>query len=257
MLTSYSARVRRSLALSLLLLALASARAQAAGRRGRPLFEPTDLELEDGGTLEADLQLGFVRGDSAARLVIPDIELDLGLSSNVELDVDGAYALEGAPGQSFSLDHAAPDSLWLSIKAGLEVGGYGLGVQLGPKFPTASGSHGLGGEALLLAGRHQGRWHLALSGGAFIDPDGGMGRPRGLEGGLDLAIDFGALALTGELGGVHFTSGDADQLVGTAGLSWSVSDALELSVVALVGVLGDGDRYGVLLGISPKLRLWR
>jgi hypothetical protein len=237
-------------------LMLLPAAARGAGRRVRPLFEPTDLELEEPGTLEADLQLGYVRGPDAGRVVVPDLELDLGLTRNLELDLDGSYAIEGPQNGPFAFDHAAPDSLWLSAKLGVELLDLGLGLQLGPKFPTAAGSHGVGGEALLLVGKHDGRWHAALNGGGFVDPDGGGGRPRGIEGGVDLGVDLGALSLTAELGGVKFFSTDPAQLVATAGVTWSVTERLDLSVVGLGGFLNGGDRYGVLLGISPKVSLW-
>jgi hypothetical protein len=229
-----------------------------AQRRVRPIFEPTDLELEDAGTVEVDLQTGFVRGNDAARLVIPDLELDVGINRALEIDLDGAYAIEGPQNGGFGLDHAAPDSLWLSLKTGVELWDVGFGLQLGPKFPTAKGSHGIGGEALLLLGKRLGHMQLALNAGAFVDPGPGGGRPRGLEGGLDAQLEFTKhWSLTAELGGVHFFSGDAAQLVGTAGVTWSVSDHLDLSLIGLYGLMGDGDRYGVLLGLSPKFTLWR
>jgi hypothetical protein len=228
-----------------------------AQRRVRPIFEPTDLELEDSGTVEVDLQMGFVRGSEAGRLVIPDVELDLGINRALELDLDGAYAIEGPSSGPFGLDHAAPDSLWLSLKTGLEVWDVGLGLQLGPKFPTAKGSHGVGGEALVLVGKRLGRMQLALNGGAFIDPDPGGGRPRGLEGGLDAELELTKRwSLTAELGGVHFFSGDPAQLVGTAGVTLAATEHLDISLVGLYGLMGDGDRYGLLLGLSPKFRLW-
>src|SRR3954468_1791496 len=98
--------------LALLISCWATAPAHAPARRVRPLFEPTDLELEDSGTVEADLQLGVVRGEEASRLVFPDLELDVGVTRDLEIDLDGAYAIEAAPGGSFSFDRAAPDSLW-------------------------------------------------------------------------------------------------------------------------------------------------
>lgn len=233
----------------------------------RPLFEPTDLELEDAGTVEADLQLGLVRGDQATRLVIPDLELDLGLTRNLEVDLDGAYALEGPEGGAVAFSHAAPDSLWLAAKLGLvswDGGdtGFGLGLQAGPKFPVAPGTSGLGFEVLALVGARRGRMHLALNAGTFVDPHPGPGQPRdrGLEGGLDLDLDLdaaGAFSLTAELGGVHFFSTDPEQLVLSGGVSWAVLPVLELSVAGLRGVLGGGDRYGILVGVSPKFSLSR
>src|SRR5690242_17343954 len=70
--------------------------------RPRPHFEPTDLDLEESGIIELDLQFGPLRGPDAWRVVLPDFELDLGLTSNVELGLDGAYAVEGAAGHGFS-----------------------------------------------------------------------------------------------------------------------------------------------------------
>ena len=98
-------------------------------------FEPTDLELEDSGVTEIDLQLGPVKGPQASRLVAPDFEIDLGLFPGIELDVDGALGAEGAGHKRF-FDHAAVDNLWVSAKLGLygshELStSWALGVQVG------------------------------------------------------------------------------------------------------------------------------
>jgi hypothetical protein len=235
-------------------------------RRGvRPLFEPTDLELEKTGTVDIDVQLGAIQGQGPARVVVPDFEIDVGLLPNLELDLDGAYAIEGPAAGPFSFDHAAPDSLWLGAKVGLydwtnddAHQSWALGMQLGPKFPTASGAHGVGGEALLLIGHTRGATHLVLNAGAFADPhpDATSNRPVGLELGLDLERDLdatGRFSITGELSGVRFVSSDPAQLLATAGLTFSANENLDLSLVALVGFLEGNDRYGALLGISPKL----
>ena len=55
---------------------------------------------------------------------------------------------------------------------------------------------------------------------------------------------------------MRFVSDDPHQLLATAGLKWAASPALDLSVVGLWGFLAGNDRYGALLGISPKLRLF-
>src|SRR5215831_19696756 len=134
-------------------LSLAGAREARARRGVRPLFEPTDLELENPGVVEMDLQVGAIRGPQSGpwRAVLPDFELDVGLLRNVELDLDGAYAIEGPATGPFSFDHPAPDSLWLSVKLGLldfedEGRGLALGIQGGPKLPAAAGSRGVGFE---------------------------------------------------------------------------------------------------------------
>lgn len=143
----------------------------------RKHFEPTDLEFEQPGMTELDLETGFVRSQDAWRLVAPDFELDLGLTRWLELGVDGAYAFEGKPGAGFSFDHASPDPLWTAAKIGfLDIadneGGrtYALGTQLGPKLPTFSGGRGVGFEGVLLAGAHLGATQLGFNIGAFVDP---------------------------------------------------------------------------------------
>ena len=259
-------RSQRPLILLLTLLGTALSGTPVWARRGvRPLFEPTDLELEKTGTVDIDVQLGAIQGQGPARVVVPDFEIDVGLLPNLELDLDGAYAIEGPAAGPFSFDHAAPDSLWLGAKVGLydwtnddAHQSWALGLQLGPKFPTASGAHGVGGEALLLIGHTRGATHLVLNAGVFADPhpDATSGRPVGLELGLDLERDLdatGRFSITGELSGVRFVSSDPAQLLATAGLTFSANENLDLSLVALVGFLEGSDRYGALLGISPKL----
>jgi hypothetical protein len=233
--------------------------------RPRPMFEPTDLELEEAGVVEMDLQVGALRGQGAWRAVLPDFELDVGLLSNLELDLDGAYAIEGPPTGGFSFDHSVPDSLWPSLKIGVyddrdQIGdrAWALGIQAGPKLPVASGNHGLGLESLLLVGRTLGRLHAVLNFGGFVDPapTATAPRPIGLESGIDLSVELDAakrFSVTGELGGVRFLSSDPGQLLATGGLSWSVSPHLDLSVSALYGFLLGSDRYGLLLGVSPKV----
>jgi len=248
--------------------AVCAAPSPAGARAIRPLFEPSDLELEDTGVTEVDLQLGGIRSQGPWRVVLPDFELDFGVLPWLELDLDGAYAIEGPTAGPFSLDHAAPDSLWPSVKLGLyddhdeqTKRSGALGAQVGPKLPVAAGSHGVGVEALLLLGYMYGHLHTVLNAGAFVDPapDPTSGRPIGVELGLDLDLDLDDIdrfSLTGEVSGVAFISDDPGQLLATAGFTWSVTKSLDLSVVGLWGFLAGSDRYGALLGVSPKFRLF-
>jgi len=258
-------RARRcSILVTCALLAHASATANA--RTLRPLFEPTDLEMEPTGMLDVDLQVGAIRGAGPWRVVLPDFELDVGLLPTLEFDIDGAYAVEGPSSGPFSFDHAAPESLWPSFKVGLfdrhdETTGraWALGAQLGPKLPVARAAHGVGVETLLLVGSAAGALHTVLNLGGFADPapDAATGRPFGLEAGLDVEVDLDQrCSLTAELSGVHFGSSDPDQVLATAGLKGSFGELLDLSLVGLWGFLAGGDRYGLLLGISPKFRLF-
>jgi hypothetical protein len=244
-----------------LLVTFAPAHSEA---RPKPLFEPTDLEMQKPGVVELDLQMGAMQSD-AWRIVIPDAEVNVGLLPQLEFDVDGAYAIEGAPSQGFSFDHAAPDNLWVALKYGAidweheSRRATAFGLQLGPKLPVARGASGVGVEGLLLLSEVWGESHLALNAGAFVDPEVSGERPAGLEGGLDLewALYSSPWSITGELGGVHYLSDDDDQLHATAGLKWSPNDSIDCSVVALVGFLRGGDKFGLLLGVSPKFALWK
>jgi hypothetical protein len=243
--------------------------ASMARARPRPLFEPTDLELEETGVVEVDLQVGAVRGQGPWRAVLPDFELDFGILPNLELDLDGAYAIEGPMAGPFSFDHSAPDSLWPSLKIGLYDNhdqiadrAWALGVQAGPKLPIASGSHGVGFESLLLIGRTIRRLHTVLNLGGFADPapDPAASRPIGVETGLDVAVDLGdrdAFSLTAELSVVRYVSPDPGQLLATTGIAWSITKNVDISASALVGFLAGSDRVGILLGVSPKMRLFR
>jgi hypothetical protein len=255
-------------AVAIILAALAW-RGGPARAAPRPRFEPTDLEWEDTGVAEFDLQFGPVRGQGPWRVVVPDFELDFGVLSWLELDLDGAYAVEGPDTGPFSLDHSAPDALWPSVKLGL-AGVHGsddsysaaFGVQIGPKLPVAKGAHGVGFEGLMLLGGVRGRLTTVLNAGGFIDPapDPTSGRQIGIELGLDLHLkldDHDRYALTGELSGTHFTSPDPGQLQATVGFVWSVRPMLDLSLTGLLGTLSGGDRYGILFGISPKIRLFK
>jgi len=261
--------MRRALALGVSLAVAVAAPGAAFARQGvRPLFEPTDLELEDPGIVEVDLQAGVIRGQGPYRLVIPDLELDVGLTRNIELDLDAAYALEAPGPGSFKFENAAPDNLWPAAKIGLydwadeghspdELTAWAIGAQLGPKLPAASGSHGVGFEGLLLVGHVVHRAHFVLNAGMFVDPSPApaTARPVGIELGLDFQRDLdsdGHYQVTAELSGVKFVSSDPNQLLATAGLAWSPTAATQLSIVGLCGFLEGSDRYGALLGLSQK-----
>ena len=232
-------------------------------------FEPTDLELEDPGTTELDLETGFVRSQGPWRMVAPDFELDLGLAPWLELDVDGAYAIEGAPGKPFSFDHAAPDPLWPSLKVGLldvadeeQTRTYALGAQLGPKLAVFPSKHPLGVEGLLLAGVGFGGTKLALNLGGFVDPspDRASPHPIGIESGVDWEQDLdkaGRYSLGAELSSVVFVSDDPAQLQASFGPSYAATDWLDLSLTGLVGFLPGSDRYGLTLGVAPHFPLWK
>ena len=231
-------------------------------------FEPTDLQFETPGTSELDVEFGSVRGQDAWRIVAPDFELDLGLTRWLEIDVDGAYAVEGAPKKEFTFDHAATDPLWPSFKLGLVdwvdqrmKRTYGLGLQLGPKLPTFAGGVGVGVEGLLLGGLSLGGTRLALNMGGFADPapDAQSPRPVGIENGIDWEQDLdkdGSYAIGGELSSVVFISDDPAQLQASFGGTYAATEWLDLSATALLGFIPGSDRFGLMLGFAPHLPLW-
>jgi hypothetical protein len=265
--------MRRALVVAVGVLASLGGPGVALARRGvRPLFEPTDLELEDPGVSELDLQAGVIRGQGPWRLVIPDFELDLGLLPNLEFDVDGAYALQASEPGSFRFENAAPDNLWLAAKIGIydwvdegkspeELTAWAVGAQVGPKLPAAVGSHGVGVEALALVGHVLGRAHFVLNTGVFADPHPSPTSPRpvGIELGIDYDCDLdkgGHYQILAQVAGVRFLSSDPHQLLANAGLGYSPTPATQLSLIALVGFLEGSDRYGALLGLTQKIGIW-
>jgi hypothetical protein len=245
----------------------------ATSALGRPHlrrhFEPTDLELQEPGVTELDTEVGLIRGQSAWRVVAPDFELDLGLARWLELDLDGAFAIEGAADRPFSFDHTAPDPLWPSLKVGaldlLDDGSrstFAFGAQAGPKLPTLPGSHGVGAEALLLGGVKLGRTELVLNVGGFVDPAPTRASQRvtGLESGVTWAQDLdrlGRYSLNTDLSAVLFPSGDPSQVQATFGPAVQATEWLDLSLTTLVGFTAGSDRYGMLLGFSPHARVWK
>ena len=242
---------------------------RACARHIRPLFEPTDLEIEQPGVIEADLQFGLMRGEGALRVVVPDFELDVGLLPNLEFDLDGAYAIEARSRGPFSFDHAAPDSLWPAAKLAFydahndaDQSAFAFGIQLGPKLPVAAAAHGVGAEGIALLGTSYAIVHAVWNAGGFVDPapdPSSAQRPCGFEFGVDLDVDLDddqRFSLNGSVSAVHFLSQDPDQLLTAAGVTWSISDTLDVSLTGLLGVLAGGDRYGILLGVSPKFALF-
>jgi hypothetical protein len=238
----------------------AAAEAQLARRR----FDPEDLKLEEPGVLHADLQLGIIRGPTAGRWVLPDFGLDLGVAPNVELGIDGAFALEGTEQRLYALDHASPDNIWLSSKIGVASwqsattgATWATGFQLGPKIAAAQDARGAGFEGLVLVGRSRGRTHVVLNVGGFVDPGAEIsrGRPAAMESGIDVEApldDAGTWTMLADLSAVYFLSGQPHQLQTTFGPQWSAGDALDLSVQALFGILSHNDHYGALLVVSPR-----
>jgi hypothetical protein len=238
----------------------------AAAQRARRRFEPTDLDLRAPGTLEIDTQVGVIRGEDGTQAFIPDFEVSLGVTSQLELEIDGSYGLDPTASPR-SLDNTLV-AMRLAIvddrDTPTSTSAWAAGVQVGPRLPTALGASGLGLEALAIGGRTAGRLHLFVQGGTIVDPlqsvPGARSvRPVGIEAGVDLDLDLddaGKWSLKAELGGVKFFSPDASQLHLTAGPALQVVPWLELSLVGVQGFLRGGDHYGALLGATTRFNVF-
>src|SRR6185369_10954092 len=82
----------------------------------------------------------------------------------------------------------------------------------------------------------------------------------GAEAGLDLQLQLDArnrFQLTSEIATAYFVSPDPNQLHATTGITWSANPSLDISVVGVFGFLSGDDRYGMLFGIEPKLRMFQ
>lgn len=242
---------------------LGAAPAFAKLRHRVPAFEPTDLDLEDPGTLELDTQYGAMFRDGAPdlRVFVPDFELDLGLTQRVELDVDGAVSLDRQSGR-YTL---AGDNLWTSVKLGFiakkdpndDKRVWALGAQLGPRLPTAPNSAGTGFGAVLLAARMDAPWHVIVNFGGVLEPRDRTETERSLSalGGIDLDYDLDAQnrwSILGELGAGYSFGPDPHDVHTTLGIDLEPVPWLDLSLVGFYGFIAGGDRAGLFLGINPS-----
>lgn len=251
----------RWVASALVLLALFGASREASALPPRPRFEPTDLLFEDPGDLELDVQLGPQLRSDKNRLYLPDFELDFGLRDDLEIDLDGAFAVDGFDLASGSRSFAA-DPLWTSVKIGLvdiartDTRRFALGAQLGPRLPVGEGVAGIGYEALVLAGYTSSDLHLVLQGGFVVDPGEtqGSGRPSGFVGGVDVSQAMGRrFTLTAELGTSLYTSRDPNELDVSLGSVFTSSEHSSFSVVVLGSVLERTRALSLLVGFAPKV----
>lgn len=238
----------------------------ASARPLRPRFEPTDLELVTPGALEIDHQSGISYGGSRLRphvYVASDFELNLGLGSNLELDIDGGLVWDNTG----SVGHWMGDPLWTSVKLGMldwhrrgSLRAIALGLQLGPRLPTLRTGRGIGYGALGLLGLTFDSTVVVLNGGYVLDPGITIskGRPSAFIVGLDVNHPLGQshrFALLAELATVQYLSPDPNEMDASVGLAWDPNDHLEFSLVLLGGQMSRGDRLAMLFGVSPTIDL--
>ena len=235
------------------LLAASSASARTTRR-----FEPNDLELTPGGTVEVDTQYGYI-GGPGARGVAPDIEASLGINDRTEIEVDTTFgAFQGKVG--------FVDQTWVSLRLGVidvrneaKTSSWSAGVQVGPRLPTAPMARAVGAEGDVIVGRVVGPFHMFVSGGFLIDSyDESQHRPSGVEGGIDFSYDLDNVdkwSFEAEVGAQRFFVVPSTQMHLTAAFAYRVVPNLELSLLGLVGPAGD-DRWGVLFGVTPRFSVF-
>lgn len=239
--------------------------AHAAPGIGR--FEPTDLKMAEPGELEVDTQVGIGISDGQAdRLLLPDFELNLGLTRNVELDVDGSFLVEHYTSKSREY---LGEPLWAGVKLGVldirddaKRRAFAFGLQLGPLLPTTSHMRGIGYGALALAGIVRGRVQLVFNAGVHYAPRNALFNdlsPGRVVGGVDLRWAFDPRerwALLGEVGASVYWNHSAHEFSTTVGLEWSPSRHYSLSAVVLGNALFEGDKLSFLVGFTPRIRLF-
>ena len=252
--------------LTLLLVLGQSVAIAAGGGIRRPRFEPSDLEMEEPGHLDLDVQVGATRGDGlhGNRLILPDFEVDLGVADGLEIDVEGAFGVDHFHS---SQAHLASEALWPGVKAMVwdsrispASDGWAAGVQLGPRLPILN-ARGIGFAAVALGGFARSSTHLALNLGGIVDPidTATSTHPTSLVAGLDLDFDLnnnGTWSFVGEVAAAHYVSDDPEELNATAGLVWGVSRRLDLSAIVMASAVAGTDRAAVIFGASPKIVLW-
>jgi len=252
----------RSAALGVALLLLP---ARAYARIFRARFEPETLELQDPGKLEIDVQMGGLYGDGVDgnRIIVPDLEIDLGLTDWLEIDIDGAFSITQVATPEVGL---GGDPLWVSARVEVlnledeEGRNFGIGLQLGPRFQTVDNARGVGLGSLLLVGGGTKTLHGVVNLGFFMDRE----QATAIAYGAGVEWEFERRhkwSLQGQLAGAHYfgkTNGDTDkdQTFLLAGVGREISETLQLALLALTGPFAKGDRLGLMAAVTWDHQLW-
>lgn len=233
-----------------------------ARRFFRSRFRPGDLEIQNVGELELQMELGGVYGDGedGSRAPLPDFSLGLGLLEWLEVDIDSSYA-QTQLGQSTTQYVGEP--LWVTGRVELydfkdkKTGSsFGIGAQVGPRLPNVNNAKGIGVGAVGLIGGGTKSLSVVLNLGSTVDAS----QSPSINFGVDLQYEFELRhkwSLLGEVAGAHFFGDDVrNQLLLNVGFGAELSDQLELNVLALTGPFFHGDRFGLLAGVQYDHDLW-
>ncbi len=228
-----------------------------ARRFFRARFETEPLEIELPGEVEVDSQLGAYYGDGqdGSRLVTPDMEIDVGVLSWLEIDLDAALSVTHIGGSEVP----AGDPIWLSLRFDAinwkdpeTQANLGVGLQVGPRLPSIHTPNAVGLAALVLIGGGTRELHIVGNAGAVFDREQSAGIVYGLDLDYELARTW---SLLGSAAAAHYF-GDPSQALIAVGAGYKPSERLQLSLLAVTGPFVRGDRGGCLFGASYSLKAW-
>lgn len=237
---------------------LSPSRAEAR-RLFRARFEVDTLEVEKPGKLAFDAQLGSVYGDGAdgSRLILPDFEVDLGITRWLELDVDTGYSYINVGSERREW---VGQPIWTALRFDLyskrnEVTGnnFGVGVQAGPRLPNLRNLGGVGFSGLVLFGGGTRKFHIVANLGSTADIEQALAFNYGVSAGYEFDSK---VSIVGQVAGVYYFQRDTDQLLLLVGVSRALTEELEIELLALGGPVYDGDRIGLLVGMTYRTGLW-
>jgi hypothetical protein len=237
---------------------LSPSRAQAR-RLFRARFEVDTLEVEKPGKLAFDAQLGSVYGDGAdgSRLILPDFEIDLGITNWLELDIDTGFSYVDIDNRKRKW---VGQPIWTALRFDLyseqnEATGrnFGVGVQAGPRLPNLRYLGGVGFAGLVLFGGGTRTFHVVANLGGTADVEQALAFNYGISAGYEFDSK---VSIVGQVAGVYYFRRDTDQLLLLFGVARAITDDLELELLALAGPVHDGDRLGLLVGMTYRTGLW-
>lgn len=236
---------------------LLPARAEAR-RFYRARFETDTLELELPGEIEIDSQVGGFYGDGhdKSRLVVPDVEIDVGVLDWLEIDLDAALIVSQLEPEQVML---VGDPIWLTARVDVlnlrdsESGAtFGIGLQAGPRLPSVQTPVGVGFGGLVLFGGGTRDLHVIANVGALLD----YKQKRAVLYGVDVEYELGERwSVLGNFAAAYYF-GDPQQLLLGAGGAYRPNQRVELSLLAIGGPFVHGDRAGGLFGVSYSLQAW-
>ena len=235
-----------------LLAVMVPSTVQALTRHHRPTWYPEDMDLQKPGEVELNLRSAWLATRTGQSVVLPDVELDVGVDRQLELGIDAQA------GWATGSDGWAPlDQIWLSVKH-LLVDHHGkgrswaLGLQHGPRVGVLGGSRLLGYQALAMGAIDTRTTHWVVSVGGFVDPqDSTLRRPVGAVVGLDGAWQFSDDWTLEPSAAATEIWGHGVDLLAACDVAWAVRDWMTLRGGVLVGRLDGAGTVGVQVGVSP------